>query len=247
MFVTSAASVTGAPLSRPNPTAPWPEAPQAAPAQRLSKASWCNGRTAFGTLLVLVAVLAGALFLERAQRLVPLYAAARDLPAGVPLARGDLEVVRARLPATSLRNYLRPGSSSPYTGRLLASALRRHALVPADAVVMQTRADLVEFPVKADPADIAQGLAPGDVVEVLAASTDGVRRGRAVVLVDAAEVTRVLRDGGGIAAGDREDGVQVRVPADRVAAMAAAVATARIFVVKAPPATLPGAPGVTAS
>jgi hypothetical protein len=44
-----------------------------------------NGRTALGAGFVLLAVLAGALFLDRAQRLVPVYAAARDLPAGTPL------------------------------------------------------------------------------------------------------------------------------------------------------------------
>jgi HK97 family phage portal protein len=37
-----------------------------------------NGRTALGAGLVLLAVLAGALFLDRSQRLVPVYAAARD-------------------------------------------------------------------------------------------------------------------------------------------------------------------------
>ena len=232
MFVTSAASVTGASLSRFNPTALGPGASQTTPAQRLGKASWFNGRSAFGILLVLVAVLAGALFLQRAQHLVPVYAAAHDLPAGVPLAQGDLEVLRVRLPAGALADYLRPGGS--YAGRLLASAVRQHALVPADAVVAQGNADRVEFPVKADPADIAQGLQPGDLVEVLAAYTDGLRRGHAVVLVHAVEVTRVLKDSGGITAGNRTDGVQLRIPAERVAVMAAAVATARIFVVKAP-------------
>ena len=53
-----------------------------------------NGRTALGACLVLLAILAGALFLDRSQRLVPVYAAARDLPAGTPLAPGDLMVIR---------------------------------------------------------------------------------------------------------------------------------------------------------
>jgi hypothetical protein len=55
-----------------------------------------------------LAVLAGALFLDRAQRLVPVYAAARDLPAGTQLRNGDLMVLRIRLPDTALRHYLRP-------------------------------------------------------------------------------------------------------------------------------------------
>ena len=67
-----------------------------------------NGRTALGAGLVLLAVLAGALFLDRSQRLVPVYAAAHDLPAGTSLQEGDLVVIRARLPGTALRHYLRP-------------------------------------------------------------------------------------------------------------------------------------------
>jgi hypothetical protein len=38
-------------------------------------ATWINTRTALGTCLVLTAILAGAVFLDRAQRLVPVYAA----------------------------------------------------------------------------------------------------------------------------------------------------------------------------
>ena len=46
----------------------------------------------------MLAVLAGALFLDRAQRLVPVYAAARDLPAGTTLRNGDLMVLKVACP-----------------------------------------------------------------------------------------------------------------------------------------------------
>jgi hypothetical protein len=75
-----------------------------------------NGRTALGAAVVLLAVLAGALFLDRAQRLVPVYAAARDLPAGTPLKSGDLMVVRVRLPASALRHYLQPSAKGSALG-----------------------------------------------------------------------------------------------------------------------------------
>jgi hypothetical protein len=42
--------------------------PSAAPAHRLRSATWINGRTALGAGFVVLAVLAGALFLDRAQR-----------------------------------------------------------------------------------------------------------------------------------------------------------------------------------
>ena len=194
-----------------------------------------NGRTALGAAFVLLAVLAGALFLDRAQRLVPVYAAARDLPAGTPLKSGDLMVVRVRLPASALRHYLRPSPGPAAPGRVLTAPVRREALVPAEIVLASSRdADLVELPVQVDPGDMAQGLRPGDRVQVLAAFTEGARRGRAVVLLPTAEVVRVLEDAAGLTGSGQERGVQLRMPSDRAPVVAAAIATARIFVVKAP-------------
>jgi hypothetical protein len=198
-------------------------------------ATWLNGRTTLGACLVLLAVLAGAIFLDRAQRLVPVYAAARDLPAGVPLRSGDLMVLRVRLPASALRHYLQPDSSRAVDGWVLAAPVRRETLVPAELVLASSRhADLVELPVQVDQGDLAQGLRPGDQVQVLAAYTDGARRGRAAVLLPTAEVVQVLHDPAGLAGAGLERGVQLRMPSDRAPAVAAAIATARIFVVKAP-------------
>jgi hypothetical protein len=194
-----------------------------------------NGRTTLGACLVLLAVLAGALFLDRSQRLVPVYAAAHDLPAGTPLKEGDLMVIRVRLPAAALRHYLQPSPDRPVSGRVLTAPVRRETLVPAGLVLASSReADLVELPVQVDPGDMAQGLRPGDRVQVLAAYTDGARRGRAVVLLPAAEVVQVLQDPAGLTATGQERGVQLRMPSDRAPVVAAAIATARIFVVKAP-------------
>jgi hypothetical protein len=204
-----------------------------------------NGRTALGVCLVVLAILAGALFLDRSQKLVPVYAAARDLPAGTPLAPGDLVVIRVRLPEAALRHYLRPSADRQVAGRVLTAAVRRETLVPAGLVLASSRdADLVELPVQADPGDMARGLRPGDSVQVLAAYTDGARRGRAVVLLPSAEVVQVLQDPTGLAGSGQEHGVQLRMPSDRAALVAAAIATARIFVVKAPgPAPDPAALG----
>ena len=170
-----------------------PPPPPAAPAHRLRAATWMNGRTALGACLVLLAVLAGALFLDRSQRLVPVYAAARDLPAGAPLKDGDLTVIRVRLPGTALRLYLQPGPDGRVSGRVLSAPVRRETLVPAGIVLASSRdAQLVELPVQVDPGDMAQGLRPGDSVQVLAAYTEGARRGRAVVLLPSAQVVQIL-------------------------------------------------------
>ena len=194
-----------------------------------------NGRTALGACLVLLAVLAGALFLDRSQRLVPVYAAAHDLPAGLPLKDGDLMVLRVRLPGTALRHYLQPRPGLRVSGRVLSAPVRRETLVPAGIVLASSRdAQLVELPVQVDPGDMARGLSPGDSVQVLAAYTEGARRGRAVVLLPSAEVVQVLQDPTGLAGGGQEQGVQLRMPSDRAPIVVAAIATARIFVVKAP-------------
>jgi len=98
------------------------------------------------------------------------------------------------------------------------------------------------MPVQVDPGDMAQGLRPGDSVQVLAAYTEGARRGRAVVLLPSAEVVQVLQDPAGLAGTGQERGVQLRMPSDRAPIVVAAVATARIFVVKTQgPATEPAA------
>jgi hypothetical protein len=203
-----------------------------------------NGRTALGACLVLLAVLAGALFLDRSQRLSPVYAAAHDLPAGAPLKEGDLVAIRVRLPAAALRHYLQPGPGREISGRVLTAPVRRETLVPAGIVLASSQdAELVELPVQVDPGDMAQGLRPGDSVQVLAAYTEGARRGRAVVLLPSAEVVQVLRDHAGLAGTGQERGVQLRMPSDRAPLVVAAIATARIFVVKAPGAASAEPPG----
>jgi hypothetical protein len=153
-------------------------------------------------------------------------------------------VVSVRLPATALRHYLQPGPGQGVAGRVLAAPVRRETLVPAELVLASSRhADLVELPVQVDPGDLAEGLRPGDRVQVVAAFTEGARRGRAVVLLPSAEVVRVLEDTAGLTGTGQQRGVQLRMPSERAPVVAAAIATARIFVVKAPgPAALDPTP-----
>ncbi len=203
-------------------------------AQRLHTAGWLNGRSALGVLLVVVAILAGALFLQHAQRLVPIYEAARDLPSGVPLSGRDLAVVRVRLPDAELQRYARPSRHRPVVGQLLKAPLRQHMLIPVDGIAPSLeQADMVELPIRVGSGDMAQGLRPGDRVQVLAAYADGVRNSGARLLLSSVEVVRILEEPTGLT-GSRQSGVQVRVPSDRAALVVAAIASTRVFVVKAP-------------
>jgi hypothetical protein len=161
-------------LSNPEPAQLVPAGTQVTAAARLGTPSRPNGRLALGVLLVLVAVLGGALFLQRAQRLQPVYVAARDLPSGTILAGGDLAVAAVRLPAAELRLYLRPTRPESLAGRVLTTPVPKDALVPAAATAASAAdADMVELPVSVEPGDLAQGLRPGDRVQVLAAYSDG--------------------------------------------------------------------------
>jgi hypothetical protein len=219
-----------------NNSTPAPVASPATPAaHRLEAAGWVNLRSAFGLLLIFGAVFGGTVVLQRAQHLIPVYAAARDLPSGVPLSTGDLSLVRVRLPSPELERYLRPGVSDSITGKMLTLPLRQHMLIPADDLVAsREQANMVELAINIDPGDMLQGLRPGDHVQILGAYSDGLQKGAAQLLVDSAEVVRILEDSGGLASGRRQSGVQVRLPRERTASVAAALAGGRVFVVKAP-------------
>lgn len=215
--------------------------PATRPAHRLETTSWINLRSALGLTLVFGAVFAGTVVLQRAQRLVPMYAAARDLPSGVPLSSDDLSLVRVRLPAAELGRYARPDKGTLVIGKMLTAPLRQHMLVPSDGLVAwREQADMVELAISVDHGDLPQGLRPGDRVQILGAYPDGVRRGAAQVLVDSAEIVRILEESGGLAGGRRESGVQVRLPGERTASVAAAIAGGRVFIVKA--SSLPSRP-----
>jgi hypothetical protein len=210
-------------------------APSRQPADRLETTSWVNLRSVLGLMLVVAAMFAGTAALQRAQRLVPVFEAARDLPSGIPLVSGDLSLVKVRLPSAELGRYLRPDAKRAVSGQILTAPLRQHMLVPADGVVAsREQGDMVELAINVDHGDMLQGLRAGDRVRILGAFPDDPSQAAARVLVDSAEVVRILEDSGGLAASRRESGVQVRLPAERTTSVAAAIAGGRVFIVKAP-------------
>lgn len=133
---------------------------------------------------------------------IPVLTAARDLPAGVALAAGDLRttaVPATLVPAGALR------ASSQVVGRLLAAPLRRGEAVTdirlagADLVPPQSTG-LVAVPVRIADGASTSLVAPGDHVDVLAA--DAARGGAPVAQVVAADaevlaVPTAVQDGDG--------------------------------------------------
>lgn len=224
----STASPTAGPALSPGPVVP----PQ--PAPRLPRGSWLNGRLALGVLLIIVSVLGGALFLQRAQQTVPVYVAARDMPSGHVLAAGDLAVAQVRLPGGQLERYLRPAAGQP-AGKVLVTAVQQGELVPVRMVAGSVdQAGMVEFSLKVEAGDAPEDLRPGDRVDVVAAFTDG-GRDRAELLLHGVEVLSSSRSGGGIAGGRGEISVEVRMPAQYVLNVARALASARVFISRSAP------------
>jgi hypothetical protein len=143
-----------------------------------------NARTTLGACLVLAAILAGATFLDRAQRLVPSTPPHATCPPERPWTAATSWSYGPACPpppcATTSgppQGRRSPAGSSPHP-------LRRETLVPAELLLTSSQhAGLVELPVRADPGGLPEGLRPGDQVQVLAAWTEGARRGRAEVLL----------------------------------------------------------------
>jgi hypothetical protein len=209
-------------------------------ARRLGDGGWRNGRLALGVLLVLTAVLGGAGVLRQADHTVAVLAAARDLPSGIPLTSGDLRPVRVRLPAPQLAGYARPGSG--LLGSRLASNLPKDALIPLALIDRgPAAAHLVEYPIPVEAAAIPGSLRPGDRVAVVVAA--GGQAGRGLVLLPAVEVIRLLRGGDGFAGDDRVLAVEVRMPKDRLAPVAEAVAEGRVSLARLSPGDLDAAGG----
>ena len=147
--------------------------PVTARAQRSQSVRWTDSRLLLGVLLVLGSVVVGTRVVASAQQTRPVWAAVRDLPAGVVLGADDLVLAQVRLDQVSAR-YLT--GASP-VGRALVRPVGAGELLPNGAVG-DTGAGgdvggvlhLVSVPVQ--DAHYPPGLARGDQVDVYVTSRD---------------------------------------------------------------------------
>jgi hypothetical protein len=134
--------------------------------RRVRPPRWLDLRLVLGVLLVLGSVLLGARVVSAAATTVPVWAAAGDLAAGTVLTADDLVTVDVRLD-DSAGAYL-AGSTRP-AGRTLSRAVRHGELLPRTALASAATAVQVALPVQAGfvPPDLRRG----QLVDVYAVSS----------------------------------------------------------------------------
>lgn len=165
-------------------------------AGRLRPPDWRDPRFAVGLLLVLVPVGVGAHVVARADRTVPVYAAARTLTTGTVVDLDDLVVRRIRFDGGA-RLYLGADAAAPQ-GLVAVRTVPAGELVPRSALGDADGVDLRAVPVPLD-GDVPSGLVVGVRVDVWASLPEQARaggHGPARRLADAVEVHAVRHDDG---------------------------------------------------
>ncbi|WP_298747789.1 SAF domain-containing protein [uncultured Serinicoccus sp.] len=205
-------------------------------ARRLQAPGWRDLRLVVGVLLVVLSVAGGVRLVSGLDDTRPVYAAARDLLPGQPIADADLVTVQVRL-GDSAEHYL--DATDPVAGGTYL--LRRVAageIVPAAAVGTQRQALDKTVNVPVDASTVA-GLQVGTAVDVWVSRRDPEAAGEVYrdpeLLLPGAVVDRVADQAGGLGGSLGRTPVALVVPADRVGDVIAAVdQDARLTLVPAP-------------
>jgi hypothetical protein len=124
------------------------EAPSPTP-RRVGKPRWLDLRLVLGVVLVLVAVLVGAMVISSAKHTEKQVAVTHDLAAGITLRSDDLAAVDVRLP-DSAHVYLADPARA--IGKVLNEPLTQGELLPAAALNPAHPRTTVDVPFAADSA-----------------------------------------------------------------------------------------------
>lgn len=205
-------------------------------ARRLQRPGWRDLRLVVGVLLVLLSVAGGTRLVMSLDDTTPVYAAARDLLPGQPVAAGDLAVVQVRMGEQAER-YVH-GAEPIAPGTYLVRGVGTGELVPIAALGTAREALDKTVTVPVDPSALP-GLTTGALVDVWVSPRDpdalGVSYLDPRLLLAGAVVDRVPQQGTGLGAGLGRVSVSVVVAADRVGEVIAAVdQDARLTLVPAP-------------
>ena len=192
---------------------------------------WLNRRTILGLVLVAVAVVTGWTVLERGKATFPVWAVARDLPAGAVLSADSLRIEHVNLSPRLAGSYV--SSSTSLEGMTVTRAVAAGELVPvawlAEAEGSTSRA--VTIPIEPEHA-VGGSLRPGQFVDVYATFDAGEAHARTVVLLRDAEVMDLVTAGGLVMGDKAVIGLTVAVAPQDAQRVAFASRTAQLDVVR---------------
>ena len=201
-------------------------------ARRVSKPAWINLRNALGLVLFCAAFAGGQRVLNEARATTLVWAAARDLPANSTLTPSDLEPVAVKLPSTLLVRYA--PAATEVEGELTTRSLRAGELLPALSLAPAGSAsgiNSISIPVSPEHA-VGGSLSPGDRVDVYATFDAADVRARTTSILRNAEVSDVIEASGLVVGGEAAVGIVVSATPRRAAAVAFALRTGEIDVVR---------------
>lgn len=156
--------------------------------RRIAKPSWLDLRFVLGVVLVLAAVLVGAVVFARANHRYPIVVATRDLAAGTVLHSDDLTLAQVQLPDHGAGIYLDKLSAA--LGRQLQRPLSAGELVPVAAVRAADALTTMTVPLASGA---APELRPGQRIELWVSTPNCA----SVVVLPAVTVQDVRADTGG--------------------------------------------------
>jgi hypothetical protein len=181
------------------------EATSASPIpRRTTRPSWLDLRLVLGVVLVLVAVLLGAVVLSAADQRAPVWAVSHDVAAGTVLKANDLKSVRVQL-GSAAQQYLSTGEA--VAGKQVQHALRAGELLPRAEVAEPEAGITITLPVRFENAP--PRLSGGDRITVWVST----KACRAAVILSGTAVQEVKAGSGAAFGSSATLGVVVRLDA----------------------------------
>lgn len=200
-------------------------------ARRLERPAWINLRTVLGLALFGIALFGGQRVLQAGAQTVPVWAAARDVSAGQALTSADLRVAEVRLPPDLLSRYV--GTDRSVDGLVTTRAFGAGELIGSRWVTDEEVSLGASMTIPITPEHAVGGtLRPGDLIDVYATFNAADLRARTELVVRSAEVLDIVDAGGLVVSDDSMVGVTVAVEPGAAGALAGAIRTAEIDLVR---------------
>jgi Flp pilus assembly protein CpaB len=213
---------------------------EVAPARRITRPTWFNLRTGLGLVLFAIAFASGQRVLAEARTTLPVWTAARDLPAYAELGAADLVPVGVRLPPALVARYAT--ASVDLTGSVLVRPIGEGEMIPLAWLSEGARADAgrsMTIPVTQEQA-LGSALAVGDRLDVMVTLDAGDVRARTLALVSDVEVVEIVRTAGLVGGDSSVVGVRVAVTPEQAVQLAFGIRTGAIDIARVEGGPPPG-------